>query len=352
VNSKPVYDNYEISGCHRIDDGGLPNPEGTSIETCDDGEAQFWALYGHITGQGVEAIGDFHSREAADEVFYRITGEAYGSHEQVVNRLRLMHAAPLLLEALEPYAIYAKNRMEWANGEDNEDAVDYIARKSVHAYTEATPRPPGADAVMRQMERLLKAGYFSDWDDPNKVCPDFAGLNASYVTWMVLGWENLDRSQQKQMLCEFVDWDGFDHPSSDRVKRNVLDRRPKEEWFAGLDTRLIDRAEDDRDDAAGITEAQIQKALADRHEIALIWSTDDVRNFRPLLNEEQAWNVLQRVKDMHDPRWGISWGTVAGVVQGMFPNHAEGQLPSPSEIGEDRGGPDGPRPEHTRGRGT
>jgi hypothetical protein len=236
MKDKPVYDNYEISGCRRIDLAGRPNPNGKSVETCGDGDAQFWTLCGHIDGQGAEAIGDFHSREAAEEVFYRITGDAYVSHEHVVNRLRLMHAAPLLLEALEPYAIYAKNRMEWANGEDNEDAVDYIARKSVHAYTEATPRPPGADAVTRQIERLLKAGYFRDWDHPNKVCPDFAGLNASYVTWMVLGWENLDRSQQKQMLREFVDWDGFDHPSSDRVKRKILDGRPREEWFsAGRD---------------------------------------------------------------------------------------------------------------------
>ena len=239
---RPVYDNYEISPCRRFEEPDSPGK--FYFELCEPSEADVWTLYGHINGQGVEAIGDFSSREAAEEVFYRITGEAYGSHEQVVSRLRLMHAAPLLLEALEPYAIYAKNRMEWANGEDNEDAVDYIARKSVHAYTEATPRPPGADAVTRQIERLLKAGYFSDWDDANKVCPDFAGLNASYVTWMVLGWENLDRSQQKQMLREFVDWDGFDHPSSDRVKRNVLDGRPREEWFAGLDTRLIDRAED------------------------------------------------------------------------------------------------------------
>jgi hypothetical protein len=159
MKDKPVYDNYEISGCLRLDDAGRPNPGAKSVETCGDREAHFWTLYGHINGQGVEAIGDFRSREATEEVFYRITGEAFGNHEQLANRLRLMHAAPLLLEALEPYAVYAKNRMEWANGEDNEDAVDYIARKSVHAYTEATPHPshmptPLESWLTRTMRRM------------------------------------------------------------------------------------------------------------------------------------------------------------------------------------------------------
>jgi hypothetical protein len=235
MKSAPVYDDYEISGCCRLDDAGRPDPDGKAVEPCEDSEAHFWTLYGHITGQGVEAIGDFPTREAAEEVFYRITGEAYGSHKQVAKRLRLMHAAPLLREALEPYAIHAKNRMEWSNGEESEDAIDYIARRAVHAYTAATPRPPGADAVTRQIERLMEAVYFSDWDT-NKVCPDFAALTWGYITWMVLGWDNLDRTQQEPMLEKYVDWNGFDHPSSHQVKQNVLDGRPKEEWFAGLDT--------------------------------------------------------------------------------------------------------------------
>src|SRR5271168_4110932 len=98
-----VFDNYEISPCTRTEEPDSPGR--FYFEVCEPSEADVWTLYGHITGQGVEAIGDFYSREAAEEVFYRITGEAYGSHEQVVSRLRLMHAAPLLLEALEPYAI-------------------------------------------------------------------------------------------------------------------------------------------------------------------------------------------------------------------------------------------------------
>ena len=229
---KTVYDNYEISGCLRIDGAGRPNRGGKFIEPSDDREAHFWTLYGHIHGQGVEAIGDFDSREAAEEVFYRITGVSY-TGANAADRLRLMHAAPLLLEALEPYAVEAINLAQSANGEDNEDVIDHIASKSVNAYTEATPRPPGADAVTRQIERLLDAGYLEDWDDPNKVWPDFAGLNASHIAQTMLAWAGLDRSQQERMLDKYVLWNGFDHPSKDRVMGNVLDRRPKEEWFSG-----------------------------------------------------------------------------------------------------------------------
>ena len=39
------------------------------VEQCTDDEADFWTLFGHINGQGVEAIGDFSSREAARRSF-------------------------------------------------------------------------------------------------------------------------------------------------------------------------------------------------------------------------------------------------------------------------------------------
>src|SRR4051794_24178128 len=99
--TKLVYDNYEISGCHRLDDAGLPAPDGTSTETCDDADAQFWTLYGHIDGQGVEAIGDFASRHAAERAFFRITGQVFTGSYQASPRLWLMHSAPALLAACQ-----------------------------------------------------------------------------------------------------------------------------------------------------------------------------------------------------------------------------------------------------------
>jgi hypothetical protein len=68
-NSLRPFDGYEIHGvCEYNKDtdpycGQVP-----------DSEAEFWSLYGHIPGQGLECIGDFKTREFAEEVYARITG--------------------------------------------------------------------------------------------------------------------------------------------------------------------------------------------------------------------------------------------------------------------------------------
>jgi hypothetical protein len=67
------FDDYEIHGVREFDDGG-----GTYCEQVPDDEAAFWSLYGHIPGQGLECIGDFKTREQAEEVYARITGRRYG----------------------------------------------------------------------------------------------------------------------------------------------------------------------------------------------------------------------------------------------------------------------------------
>jgi hypothetical protein len=71
---KSTYDNYEIHGC-------VERPSGPGYESyaeqCPDDEADFWTLFGHIPGEGVQAIGDFATREDAEEVYYRIAGKPY-----------------------------------------------------------------------------------------------------------------------------------------------------------------------------------------------------------------------------------------------------------------------------------
>ena len=66
------FDKYEIHGVREFDDGG-----GKYCEQVPDEEAQFWTLYGHIPGAGLESIGDFKTRAFAEEVYARITGERY-----------------------------------------------------------------------------------------------------------------------------------------------------------------------------------------------------------------------------------------------------------------------------------
>ena len=93
-----VYDNYEISPCTRTEEPDKPGH--FYFEVCEPHEADVWTLYGHIDGEGVEAIGDFATREHAEEVFRRITGIHFTGSREVLARLRVMHAAPELLEAI------------------------------------------------------------------------------------------------------------------------------------------------------------------------------------------------------------------------------------------------------------
>jgi hypothetical protein len=66
------YDTYEIEGV-----ASFADEHGTYYEPTEDADAEMWTLYGHIPGRGVEAIGDFRTRELAEEVYARITGRRY-----------------------------------------------------------------------------------------------------------------------------------------------------------------------------------------------------------------------------------------------------------------------------------
>lgn len=76
------FDDYEIHGMKRLRDcpGSEEEPVGRVIDNCEqvsDNEAEFWSLFGHIPGQGLDCIGDFATREHAEEIFARITGRSY-----------------------------------------------------------------------------------------------------------------------------------------------------------------------------------------------------------------------------------------------------------------------------------
>jgi hypothetical protein len=94
-----VFDNYEISPCTRTEEPDKPGH--FYFEVCEPHEADVWTLYGHINGEGVEAIGDFASREHAEETFQRITGIPFAGSREVATHLKMMRAAPKLLEALQ-----------------------------------------------------------------------------------------------------------------------------------------------------------------------------------------------------------------------------------------------------------
>ena len=78
INASPTpYDNYEIHGVREFGSG-----KNRHCEQVPDKRAQFWSLYGHIPGQGADCIGDFKTREHAEEVYARITGRNYGDNSR------------------------------------------------------------------------------------------------------------------------------------------------------------------------------------------------------------------------------------------------------------------------------
>jgi len=69
-------------------------------------------------------------------------------------------------------------------------------------------------------------------------------------------------------------------------------------------------------------DCQVHALLAEQKKIAIIWCIEDVQSFRPDLSDEQAWEVLQQVEDIHDAEWGISWQTLETVADDLFPQPA------------------------------
>jgi hypothetical protein len=68
----------------------------------------------------------------------------------------------------------------------------------------------------------------------------------------------------------------------------------------------------------GTSDIDIHACLAERKQIAAIWSLEDVRHLRPDLSDDQAWEVLQVVEHQHDCDLGITWLTLELTAQLLF----------------------------------
>jgi hypothetical protein len=132
ISRKP-FDNYEISPCTRTEEPDSPGK--FYFEVCEPEQADVWTLYGHIDGEGVEAIGDFRTREHAEETFQRITGIPFGESREIESHLRVMHAGQKLLAALDE-VIDEDEGAVIGDGFDN-PAIE----KARSAIAEATGRP-------------------------------------------------------------------------------------------------------------------------------------------------------------------------------------------------------------------
>jgi hypothetical protein len=65
-------------------------------------------------------------------------------------------------------------------------------------------------------------------------------------------------------------------------------------------------------------EINIHELLAERQQIALVWSIADVQQLRPDLDDEQAWEVLEHVDDNKDAGLGINWLTLEMAAGELF----------------------------------
>ena len=63
----------------------------------------------------------------------------------------------------------------------------------------------------------------------------------------------------------------------------------------------------------------VRQLLAKHRQIAAIWCIEDVKGIRPHLTDDQAWEVLQQVGDIHDAEYGITWTTLETVADDLFP---------------------------------
>ncbi len=63
----------------------------------------------------------------------------------------------------------------------------------------------------------------------------------------------------------------------------------------------------------------IHELLEHRHEIAIIWATEDVQCVRPDLDINQSWKVLKACKRRHDCEQGLTWEFIAYMADALFP---------------------------------
>jgi len=54
-------------------------------------------------------------------------------------------------------------------------------------------------------------------------------------------------------------------------------------------------------------------------QIQITWDISDVKSERPDLNDEQAMEVLKRVRDKHDADIGVNWATISTWADMLFP---------------------------------
>lgn len=72
-------------------------------------------------------------------------------------------------------------------------------------------------------------------------------------------------------------------------------------------------------------DVDLDELLAEDRRIAQVWGTDDVRQLRPDLDDDQAWSVLRAVADRLDCNVGITCNTIEIIADELYPEKPERQ---------------------------
>jgi hypothetical protein len=78
----------------------------------------------------------------------------------------------------------------------------------------------------------------------------------------------------------------------------------------------------------------IHAVLAKGHQIAIVWSVQDVQQLHPDLSDEQAWQVLRDIEHNHDCNQGVTWDLIDWVASQMFSSPSMDATKSVDEEGD------------------
>ena len=122
------FDNYEVHGIAEFGRG-----RNRHCEQVPDDEAKYWSLFGHIPGQGLECIGDFKTRQLAEEIQARITGGRVPRQETTQEAIRHLPPDPECMNGKRSmWAAQSLSTFQAATGTDLEDALCDLLADLMH----------------------------------------------------------------------------------------------------------------------------------------------------------------------------------------------------------------------------
>jgi hypothetical protein len=122
------FDNYEVHGVADFGRGRNRHSE----QVADD-KAQYWSLFGHIPGQGLECIGDFKTRQQAEDILARITGAHASRSEPTREGLKILPPDPEGMNGRRSmWAAHALSTFQTVTRTEIEDSLSDLLADLMH----------------------------------------------------------------------------------------------------------------------------------------------------------------------------------------------------------------------------